>query len=142
MQFLARRDTSKPSTIPAGARLPQIRIDDDDPGQRPSQRDGLLPQRILPLRALGVLEHLTQSGLPDIQISTPLEVTGLHLLMCIVSHRAASPCFSKNMPARIATISDRMPGGSSCGLGAAATGSVAATTAVHEQQTSIHSHIP
>ena len=125
-----------------GARLPQIRIDDDDPIQRPSQRDSLLPKRILPLRALGVLEHLTQSGLPDVEISTPLEVTGFYLLMRIVSHRATSHCFSKSMPARMATISGRMPGGNSCGLSVAATGCVAATTAVHEEQTSIHSHIP
>ena len=41
-----------------------------------AQHDSLLPERILPLRALGVLQYLTQSGLPDIKISTPLEVTG------------------------------------------------------------------
>ena len=94
-----------------GARLPQIRIDDDDPVQRPSQRDGLLSKRILPLRALGVLQHLTQSGLPDIKISIALQVTGLHFLMCIVIHRVTSHCFSRTIPARRATISDRMPDG-------------------------------
>jgi hypothetical protein len=56
-----------------GARLSLIRIDDDDPLQRPSQRDGLLSKRILALSAFGVLKHLTQSGLADIEISTPLE---------------------------------------------------------------------
>ncbi len=127
-----------------GARLPQIRIADNDPVQWPPQSDGLLPKRILPLRTLGVFQHLTQSGLTDIEISTPLEVAGFYILMCVVSYWATSRCFSRNRPARIATISDCMPGGSICGLGVAvaATGCGTATTAEREEQTSIHSHIP
>src|SRR5260370_2730652 len=34
---------------------------------------GVLSQRILPLRALAVLEDLTQGGQPDMQISVPLQ---------------------------------------------------------------------
>ena len=152
IEFRARRDTSRPSTMPARARLTSVtsrwkpsRSAAEAPdcprsvsmtmtrsSGHPSAT-ACLPKRILPLRALGVLEHLTQSGLPDVEISTPLEVAGFYLLMCIVSHRATSHCFSRSMPARMATISDRMPGGSSCGLSVAATGCVAATTAVHEE---------
>ncbi len=76
-----------------GARLPQIRIDHDDSVQRPTQRDSVLPERVLPLRALGVLQYLTQGGLPDIQIRIPFQVTGLHFLMRVVSHRPASNRF-------------------------------------------------
>src|SRR5215469_594057 len=42
-----------------GALLSQICIDHDDSVQRPTYRDSVFPQRVLPLRALGVLEYLT-----------------------------------------------------------------------------------
>jgi hypothetical protein len=40
------------------------------------------------------------------------------------------------------TISDRISGGTHGGLAVTPTGSIEATTAVHEEQTSIHSRIP
>jgi hypothetical protein len=38
--------------------LPEVAVDNDDAIERPTERDGALAQRILALRALGVLEHL------------------------------------------------------------------------------------
>src|SRR6266568_8162780 len=124
------------------ARLPQIRIDHDDAVQRPAERGGVLSQRVLPLGALRVLEHLPQGGLPHVEISISLQMAGLHLLMRIMSHRVASPRFCRNRPAKIETISDRISGGTYPGLVVNGARSALASTAVHEQQTSIHSRIP
>jgi hypothetical protein len=43
-----------------GARLSEIGIDDDDPLCWPPEGDGALTQGVLPLRALRVLDHLTE----------------------------------------------------------------------------------
>ena len=43
-----------------GAGLSEVAVDHDDPIERPAQRDGALPQRILAVSALGVLEDLAQ----------------------------------------------------------------------------------
>jgi hypothetical protein len=51
-----------------GAGLTEVRIDDDDLLDRPAERDGALAERILPLRALGVFQHLPERGLADVQI--------------------------------------------------------------------------
>src|ERR1017187_9310792 len=76
----------------------------------PQLRENWWPALKIAARCCSLTTCRPQRGLPD-KIRTPPEVTGLHLLMCIVSHRATSQGFSRNMPARIATISDRMPGG-------------------------------
>ena len=41
-----------------GARLPEVAVDYDDPIERPAQSDRTLPQRILAVSTLGVLEDL------------------------------------------------------------------------------------
>src|ERR1700746_616485 len=102
----------------------------------------MLSQRVLPLRALGVFEYLTQSRLPDVEISIPFQVAGLHLLMSIVHHRRASPRFCRSRPARINTISDRISGGTILAFVFLSSGSMVATITVVEPQTSSHSRIP
>ena len=44
----------------AGAGLPEVAVDDDDPIERPAQRDSALPKRILAVSALSVFEDLAQ----------------------------------------------------------------------------------
>jgi hypothetical protein len=63
-----------------GARLAQVRIDHDHAVARPAERDGSLPQRILPLGALGILEHLSHRRLAHIQVGVAREVPGGDLL--------------------------------------------------------------
>jgi hypothetical protein len=59
------------------ARLPLIVVDHNDLLGMPAERDGALPQRVLTLSTLRVLQNLTRSGLTDINIGIPLEVLGL-----------------------------------------------------------------
>ena len=70
-----------------GSRLAQVAVDDDDPFDRPTQGHGPFAQGVLPLGALGVLEHLPQRRLADIQIGIPLEMAGVHLrvVRCIMT---------------------------------------------------------
>ena len=46
----------------------------------------MLPKRILPLRAFGVFQDLTKSGLPDIEIGRPFQMCWFDFLVCIGSH--------------------------------------------------------
>src|ERR1019366_6847501 len=62
-----------------GARLSLVAVDDDDLLERPAQTDGLLAQRVLPLRALRVLQHLAERGLPNVEVSVAFQMTGRHL---------------------------------------------------------------
>ena len=48
------------------SRLSQIAVDDDHPFRRPAQGHRLLTQGVLPVCALGVLEHLPQRRLTHI----------------------------------------------------------------------------
>jgi hypothetical protein len=69
-------------TIHCGSpRLPQVAVDDDDPIVRPPQGDSMLAQAILPFGALRVLEHLTERGLPDVEIGVPLQMVCIDLLV-------------------------------------------------------------
>jgi hypothetical protein len=55
--------------------LAEVAVDDDDLIDGPAERDGALPQRILPLRALRVFEHLPQGGLADVEIRRATQMT-------------------------------------------------------------------
>ena len=44
----------------SGAGLSEVAVDHDNPIKRPAQGDSALPERILPVSALGVLEDLAQ----------------------------------------------------------------------------------
>ena len=61
-------------------RLAEVGVDDDHAFRGPAQRDGPLPEAVLALRALGVLEDLSHRRLTDVQVRVPLEVTGRDFL--------------------------------------------------------------
>src|SRR5882724_6674842 len=65
----------------------EIGVDDRDPFDWPAQGYGTLAKIILSYRALGVLKHLAQSGLPDIQISVSLQMAGGYLFMSRSCHK-------------------------------------------------------
>src|SRR5579864_1039304 len=70
--------------------LTQVAVDHNDLLDRPAQGYGALPKIILPYRALGVLKHLAQSGLPYIQISVSLQMAGIYFFMRGCGHDVAS----------------------------------------------------
>jgi hypothetical protein len=72
----------EPQAIAIGAGLTQVAVDDHDTVQRPAKGNRPLAQRVLPLGALGVLEHLAQRARADIQVCLALEVRG-GALLCI-----------------------------------------------------------
>ena len=59
--------------------LTLIVVDDDDLVVTLTKCDCTLAERILPLRALDVLEDLPHRRLPDIEISAPFEMMRLNL---------------------------------------------------------------
>ena len=69
----------KTATVAVGTGPSLVAVDDHHPIQRPAQRHRPLPQPILTLGALGVLEHLAQSALADVQVSTPGQMAWSHL---------------------------------------------------------------
>lgn len=74
-------------TLPIGRRGPGdplVGINDHDLLGRPAQGDGALLEGVLPLGALGVVEHLLQRGLADVQIGIALEMFRGDFLMRIV----------------------------------------------------------
>jgi hypothetical protein len=66
-----------------------IIVDDDNAIVRPPERHCALPERILPLRALGVLDDLPESRLPDVEIGEPCEVFGADLVVLV---HVEAPC--------------------------------------------------
>ena len=77
-------------SLPIGrrrARLPEVRVDDDDVLQRPAQGDGMLAQGVLPLGTLGILDHLAERGLADVEIGLPLQMSRLDFLVDVWRHR-------------------------------------------------------
>ena len=63
---------------------------------RPAQGHGPLLEGVLALGALGVVEDLVESGLPDVQVGVPLEVVRPDLLMWIVAghNHAKNSCLA------------------------------------------------
>ena len=62
-----------------GARFPLVLVDHADALGRPAQRHGPAAQPVLATRALGVLHHLAQGGLPDVQARLALQMMRLDL---------------------------------------------------------------
>src|SRR5260370_5607653 len=99
------------------ARLPEIIVDDHDVLGMPAQRDGTLPQRVLTLGALRVFQHLTRSGLTDIEIRLSFEVLGLYPLH-VGLHGLASDLLPRRIPAKMRTACVRTsPGNELRGAG-------------------------
>ena len=59
------------------ARLSLVAVDDDDLLIAPAEGGCAAAQRVLPLRALDVLQDLSHRGLPDVQVGTTLEMVRL-----------------------------------------------------------------
>src|SRR2546427_4251456 len=108
-ELRARRETSKPRTIPTrpmptsvttrsnpftipGGRggVAQIAVDDDDLVAGPPQGDGAVAQRVLTLGALGVLEDLAHRGLPHVEQGGSLEMAGRDFLVRLSVHDGRS----------------------------------------------------
>ena len=60
-----------------GTGLALVAVDDDDLLIVPAEGSCATTQRVLPLRALDVLDHLSHRGLPDVQVGTTLEMVRL-----------------------------------------------------------------
>jgi hypothetical protein len=93
------------------AGLSQIAVDDDDVLNGPAQGNGMLAQSVLPLRAFGIFEHLAKRGLADVKIGIPLQVPGIHFLVCKVNHGVASCCRERIMLASRLVNCDRISRG-------------------------------
>src|SRR5215471_20843030 len=89
-------------------RLSQITIDNDNLLDSPTQGERALLKGILPFCAFRVLQHLSNRRLPDIKVSIPLQMAGVHFVMGIGSHHMASSCCSKIIAARIFVTSKRI----------------------------------
>src|SRR5207244_13458339 len=63
---------------------------------RPAQRHSLIAQCVLTLRALGVLQHLTRTGLAHIEKRIPAQMFGAYLAMELSKH--ASPAIATAAP--------------------------------------------
>ena len=62
-----------------GTRTAEIVIDDDHLARRPSENLGTRRKLVLALEALGVLAHLCEGRLADVDVSVPIEVRGRDL---------------------------------------------------------------
>jgi hypothetical protein len=76
-------------TLTVGGRrsgLAEVGIDSDDLIVRPPESHCMLAQGILSRGAFGVLENLAKRGLPNVEISSPFQVSRFDLLVCVRSH--------------------------------------------------------
>ena len=84
-------------------RLAKVGVDDDDAVVGPSQRRRALPQRVLALRALCVLDDLPQRRLPHVEVRVALEVAGGDLLVGFGAHGLISLLVAMAMQASTPT---------------------------------------
>ena len=63
--------------VPVSAGLAEIRVDHDDLLDGPAERMGPRAQRVLAMGALGVLRHLAQCRLADVETGIPGKMAGL-----------------------------------------------------------------
>jgi hypothetical protein len=73
------------------AGLTEVGVDHDDSLEWPTERDRALPQVVLPLGALLILEHLAQCRLADIQVRIALEMTSFDLRAGLAAGRRSHP---------------------------------------------------
>ncbi len=81
-----RHQALEARAIGVRAGLTEIAVDHHDLLEGPAQGDGALAQGILALRALGVLQHLAQRALADIQVRLSREMRGRDLLVGLGVH--------------------------------------------------------
>ena len=74
------------------ARQAEVVVDGMYTLKRPAQRDCAIAQRILALRALGVLQHLAQAGLPHVQVGGTGQVRAGHRRRGLLAHRVLPLC--------------------------------------------------
>src|SRR3954466_13167978 len=74
------------------AGLTEVGVDHDDPLERPAERDRALPQVVLPLGALLILEHLAQGRLADVQVRIALEMASFDLRAGLAADPAVTSC--------------------------------------------------
>jgi IstB-like ATP binding protein len=96
--------------VAVGTRAPEIAVDHDDPVGRPAERDRSLAQRVLALGALGVLEHLAERALPDVQVRMTHEVAGADLAVLLRVHGISSLRAPRAISVSTPTSSRPMPG--------------------------------
>ena len=70
----------------------------------PAECNGTLAERVLALRALGILEHLPHGRLAHIQVGAALQMAGSNFLACLDAHGFVSSLPFKAMLASILTI--------------------------------------
>ena len=100
-----RHESLEAFAIGGRPRLPLVAVDDDDPFEWPSERDGALAQGVLTLGALLVLEDLTQRRLPDVEVRVALEVTRLDFGMRFAVHDHTSVVLVSAIAAKTSTTS-------------------------------------
>lgn len=74
----------------AGAGAAQVIVDDDDLVGGPAERHGPAAQRVLAVGGGGVLQHLAQRALPDIEVGGPAQLLDGHLLGHVLAHQLAA----------------------------------------------------
>ena len=92
------------------AGTPEVLVDYDDLARRPAEALGLRRELVLALEALGVLAHLGERGLADIDVRVPLEMGGGDLARELARecHRStASSASSRTTLASIIRASSR-----------------------------------
>ncbi len=81
----------KAFAIRRGARLTQIGVDDVHALDWPAERHRALAKRVLPHGAFGILKHLSDGGLPHVQICITREVARRDLLVGFTQEHRDSP---------------------------------------------------
>jgi len=77
-----RHQPLKTDTVGSGGSgLPKIRVDDNDLFFCPAQPECLLSKAILTLRTLLMFEHLSRSGLANVEIGVPLTMCSLNFAL-------------------------------------------------------------
>jgi hypothetical protein len=126
-----------------GCGLAEVAVDNHDPLQGPAQGYSTLTKVILSQRALGVLQHLAQSGLPYIKIGVSLQMAGVYLFRCSCIHSVAfSCCRSRMIPAISVAIWVRRSIGTVAVVAAGWQGALAATRSVPNDRACIQAVIP
>src|ERR1700674_856704 len=120
-----------------GARVPEVRIDDDHLIEPPSQCNGALAQVVLTLGALGVLKHLPQRRLAHVEISVSLKVSSLYFRGSLDHHALSSSAVANAIVATMSTKFCSMPTGSLISLPVAGTRVHTAASPTHFIQAAI-----
>ena len=122
-----------------GSGLALVAVDDDDLIVSPAQRHGPLTQRVLALGALGVLEHLTQGGLANVEVGGSAEVARGDLLRSLRGHEVTSRAVASAISASSAAICPCRPLGRA---GPGCCGARGAGFGIHVEQARIQAAIP